>query len=559
MNIETGKHPINTESAPKFDATLSSRNKPQTYISYHHLWTVLLAVSIQLNTLKFSRPHMSLWILSTLFVIGGKADVLLSYSGWMKSSCILPRMTHSPAIGVDLLTNTMWIVGNYENPKMQLVSFDGSICTDHGTPLPVPVESNAGIFFTQIENILWIYNRYSNHLDIFNLTTQQYTQNYSTVPVGYSDEWGRSCISSVTVNHTYLIINGGFAKRSTEILNITNNEWIENVPSMNIARGNHACAVAKKIFYSIGGAFGETSMEILDMSDISNISNQRWILLNETLPRATGRAIVWKTDIIILATVRAARTHEIYAIDIVLNKVRFAGGMIEPVEGGQAIIVNDTVYYCGGTSVDGQANCQYLQLPTTTSQTGIFDSCLTNGHFANAWYDGSSIDLVNNVWYDKTAYNQHTTVYGYGIGFVDGVDTKNVPFVNGQPYVYGTTQTKIKFGETLLIKGKHTVFNLCKYNGGQKQRIIQSLSTDSFFGFGYGRSGVGHEYRTIWGRPMLTNDLNKYDDMWVLSVQSNDLYRANGMDWTTITNPIEMDIGLLQINDGYQAGESSDF
>eukprot|EP01084_Bolivina_argentea_P208954 356060_1 len=35
-----------------------------------------------------------------------------------------------------------------------------------------------------------------------------------------------------------------------------------------------------------------------------------------------------------------------------------------------------------------------------------FSSCLVNGHFANAWYDGESFDSINNLWNDKTSNNQ---------------------------------------------------------------------------------------------------------------------------------------------------------
>ena len=112
-----------------------------------------------------------------------------NYSGWTSpASCSLPRTTigYGSAIGVDTLTNDTYLLGGY-NGKRQLLKYDGSLLTDYGTSyLPLNVESDAGQFFVQIQNTLWIYNRQFNRFDTFNLGTQTYSQNQQAVPAGHT-------------------------------------------------------------------------------------------------------------------------------------------------------------------------------------------------------------------------------------------------------------------------------------------------------------------------------------------------------------------------------------
>ena len=195
--------------------------------------------------------------------------------------------------------------------------------------------------------------------------------------------------------------------------------------------------------------------------------------------------------------------------------------------------------------------------PTPTPQ---FIQCLNNGREIHAWYDGSSIDLANNSWIDKSGNNNHgEIVVDTGIELFDGTDTSNTElYLNGQPIVTGTYQTKITFNIE-LNPVTHTVFNLAKYRigSGYKARILQTqYYPNSLFGFWGGRSGIA--YYNYW----ITAYDDKFGTEWVLSTQQEQLYRGNAMDLTVNTQSSGVrTANKLMINNGYyaSAGEASDF
>ena len=75
-----------------------------------------------------------------------------------------------------------------------------------------------------------------------------------------------------------------------------------------------------------------------------------------------------------------------------------------------------------------------------------------------------------------------------GIDVLDGINSSNSElYLNGQPVVIGTYQTKIKF-HVELNPANHTIFYLAKYRDGSynKERILAAndgSSDTAIFGF----------------------------------------------------------------------------
>ena len=176
-----------------------------------------------------------------------------------------------------------------------------------------------------------------------------------------------------------------------------------------------------------------------------------------------------------------------------------------------------------------------------------------------AWYDGSSLDIDNNIWIDISGSNNHGIISGEGIGYFDALDQSNELYIKNQPVVYGTTTTYIDLGESSYVELQHTVFNLCKYiEDGTKRRIIESKDVNALFGFWEGKSGVAYE--SGW---LTQNEISQFGNNWVLSSQQTDLYRGNGIDLTTGSSS-NVAPGRLTINNGHATAsgtgaEMSDF
>ena len=190
------------------------------------------------------------------------------------------------------------------------------------------------------------------------------------------------------------------------------------------------------------------------------------------------------------------------------------------------------------------------------TEDGIYQ-CLLPGHSIHAWYDGSSMDLPNRVWRDKSGNNLHGVVSeNAGIDFFNGSDATNTELhLNGQPIVMGTYQTEIVF-PVAMNPVNHTVFNLAKYREGasNKGRILQTDVDNSLFGFHSSRSGVA--YYNYW----ITDAVDNFGENWVLQIQQQQYARSNFIDLTknTQTQSSTTDNKLL-INDGRYSSEDSDW
>jgi len=187
-----------------------------------------------------------------------------------------------------------------------------------------------------------------------------------------------------------------------------------------------------------------------------------------------------------------------------------------------------------------------------TGPTTVYDCLLNvNEHSPSAWYDGSSFDDV--LWQDQSGNGHHATVNGT-LHYFDGDNASDPLYLNGQPWLFGGVNTTVTF--PTVVTARHTVFNLCKYNGDVKRKILQGSTTNSWFGHYANQSGVAFE-----GNEWLTLARDRFGEDWVLSAQQSGWYRANGIDFTvnSVDRQRTVSIGRLQINAGFVEGESSDF
>eukprot|EP01084_Bolivina_argentea_P180411 311702_1 len=179
-------------------------------------------------------------------------------------------------------------------------------------------------------------------------------------------------------------------------------------------------------------------------------------------------------------------------------------------------------------------------------QFGICNLAIT------ALYDGTSVDLTSGIWTDRSGNGNDGTITGSGGNTYDGLDMSDVLYLRDQEIFYGKPATHVEFPMT--VTPRHSVINLCKYNGATKRRIVQSSANNIVFGFWGGKSGVAH-YLNTW---LTDYNTDRFGDNWVLSIQSNTQYYANGVKYSTTTGP-EVAPGTLGINYGHVTGEYSDF
>eukprot|EP01084_Bolivina_argentea_P271558 462118_1 len=295
---------------------------------------------------------------------------IIMYEPWIIEPNInLTVGTKNLAVCLDNATNNIWLLGGNTNRK-ELLKFNGTSLVSLGTNfLPVDVYQ-VGQYYTQINNILWI--KYDNRLDTFNINIQIYSTNASIIT---GNAWDRACVTSAQLSENFLIINGGFENNTvdtttTQILNLTNNQWLSNVPNMNIARRNHGCAVANQLLVSFGGSEEET-VEILDISDMAQISTKSWELISgsdvrygsNTWGLSNMRHVVIGQKILVIGGYYFPQKPQsaIMSIDVVAKTVRYVGSTAHAASGLAAIITDEYIYAFGGQQ---SKIIQFHALPT---------------------------------------------------------------------------------------------------------------------------------------------------------------------------------------------------
>ncbi len=154
------------------------------------------------------------------------------------------------------------------------------------------------------------------------------------------------------------------------------------------------------------------------------------------------------------------------------------------------------------------------------------------------YYDAAS--FANGIWYDLSS-KSNNAVYIKG------------NFQNNGTYISGTPTSSILF-PTQILPAQYTVFNISRYSGSNKGKILAGYYNNWFSGFNAGLSGVASR-----DKPITQTTLSAFDDNWVFSTDINSTYRANGNNYTTQTvNPTNASAQLaINLND--KLTDNSDF
>eukprot|EP01084_Bolivina_argentea_P301232 519623_1 len=89
-----------------------------------------------------------------------------------------------------------------------------------------------------------------------------------------------------------------------------------------------------------------------------------------------------------------------------------------------------------------------------------------------AMYDAHGVHLDSHTWVDRSGNENDGIITDSGGGVFNDLDTSNSLYFNDHPVFYGTPATHVSFPMT--VTPRHTIINLCKYNGAIKKRIVQS-------------------------------------------------------------------------------------
>jgi Concanavalin A-like lectin/glucanases superfamily/GLEYA domain len=153
----------------------------------------------------------------------------------------------------------------------------------------------------------------------------------------------------------------------------------------------------------------------------------------------------------------------------------------------------------------------------------------------------------------STAYARyHATGYNASSGWSDGTgNSRTVPtsqitstgfsftttsVSNGSSKSFtalqGTTSSRVQFTTSTLTS--YTLFNVCRYTTTNRNRLMTSTSADNML-FGHHGSKAGCSYHNGW---LTDTSVDLVGNNWLLSTDSQYLYRANGINMTTLGSTV---------------------
>eukprot|EP01084_Bolivina_argentea_P123867 219498_1 len=548
-------------------------------------------------------------------LIQGYIDGESSITSWtLHNTPPLPLARCCWMTGFDSITNRIWLLAGTTNnnvgDNIWYYSINNNQFTQTSNKLPNPVYVLAQLY-TQIGREIYYLDNDFNRIEKFNMSTGLVDSSWSSIANNSLPIINRrqACLAN---DGRYIFVIGGGSDdgsmnspgQETQYYDTINNEWRININLPSPGRGRSACIVTsdKLNIYLFGGqANNNVGMDSILKLDISNktnidtISNTMWITINDTLGtngnNLDSRAVEIGGDIYLISSRQQIRLNipssVVTFFDSNTNKVRFDN----PNQIGRwapgVIKVDSIIYVFGGYTIDIGINDDFLWSWETTNiltnaPTGYptaltskptisptinpsvdanyitIQQCLNNGNnIDGGWYDITSIDIQNNLWIDKFGNNNNGQIINKtGLIYLGN-------YLNGESIIEGTTSTEIIFGT--FNPRNHTVFNVARYapNATTKGRIIMTDIENGLFGFhGSAESGVAYEgpggYNNInW----ITNEQDKFGDLWVISSQQRSLYRGNLIDFTENNNPFGFSENAnikLSIN-YHTGGDPSDF
>eukprot|EP01084_Bolivina_argentea_P246126 411963_1 len=286
-----------------FDITFASATIPNCFNTLMVVWLIII-LRVLTNSIKFSL-HKFWFILSIFFCISTAAQ----YEPWISGSMI--QSCQHTAAAYDAQNNTIFLFGGSDGIS---VVFNVEEERFYDMDWFVPVAPGYSKNWIQIKETVWMIDFINMNSDngrkfaSFNIETEEFQNNFRSILLMQS-VGQEACLAYVDIDDGYLAVIGGkdvgpfgFYLKTVQILNLTSNQWLPNIPDIQIERHQHSCIGHRDVIYVIGGLWvsgGE--VEIFNLSKLIHTSSEQWNFM-EPLPVAVAGAsvVIYDDDILVL-------------------------------------------------------------------------------------------------------------------------------------------------------------------------------------------------------------------------------------------------------------------
>eukprot|EP01084_Bolivina_argentea_P285319 489258_1 len=307
----------------------------------------------------------------------------ITFDDWQLGSPILPSANlNRGATAFNSEENVIHLVGGAPEDQILITFYiDFNAFTVSSTnffnAFPDGIFSQ-GQNFVQIANVLYM----TQHDDDSGTGQQIHSWDISNnetkvdaIPSVLPDVSDFSCMA---LYQEYMIIIEGSSNK-VQILNLKTNEWLTDVPQLiESNRRDLSCGVANNELYAIAGGDVPESIEYLDLSDITDIKNYKWIQFPHIVPNPDGslgytehRTVVHCDKIVIIGGITEYAgwnfvfNTDIFLLDPMSKTIMNVGHMNYGRAAPYVAITESTLYVFGGRGADGSAanTWEYHSLP----------------------------------------------------------------------------------------------------------------------------------------------------------------------------------------------------
>eukprot|EP01083_Nonionella_stella_P010839 30799_1 len=279
----------------------------------------------------------------------------------------LPRAGNEFAVAYDSSTSTILIFGGAPN-SAQFVTFKDHTFTDEDEQYLTSEQTTGGMsqHYTQLGDELWMIQSSGATFVKANTKTHTITIPSTRFPTTVNDG---ACLAAT---NAYLFVIGGgtgnLAMKTTQIYDINDGQWVQDVPSLNTQRSSLSCIVYENILFAIGGDDG-TYTFLDSIETLDTISTTAWVTDRVQAlksPRKAAQSVIYGTDIYVIGGKdnNNGRVRDINVIDTITGTVSSGDTLVYVTSYASSIIAGNTLYVFGGYSGGDLNTYQYSVLPT---------------------------------------------------------------------------------------------------------------------------------------------------------------------------------------------------
>eukprot|EP01084_Bolivina_argentea_P065220 118897_1 len=322
-------------------------------------------------------------ILSVLFEL---ANTYIPLKSWHVHEGMTKALSNQIA-GYDNITKKIWIFGghnkSYYDGGLVHTYYEFDITSNrfieyHNNSI---VSSAGSHLYVTINDTIYTY--YANHIQFFNMTSQQFINNTNSY-LNITKYISNPCMA--TDGNRYLMIIGGVDMNASKVFNtfyiydLFEGKYLPNGPSTIRSRSSPACIVGSDNFlYVFGGIInfpGNLATDTIERINITNITNIygniQWTELSSTLTETNSqmRVIEHNGYIYIIGGDSNGETSTVDVFNISTLNITVGISLPQPANYFAITGTEKYIYLFGGSM--GQNSC--------VAQWTISNNLLNNGH-----------------------------------------------------------------------------------------------------------------------------------------------------------------------------------